>query len=68
MPTVPGPMTQLFMVRGFLGEEQSDQAGLKQGLMRAIKSLQEALDALYTDAVRVSSVPRSEASYSCWRR
>ena len=48
-------MTQLFMVRGFLGEEQSDQAGLKQGLMRAIKLLQEALDALYTDAVRVSS-------------
>ena len=48
-------MTQLFMVRGFLGEEQSDQAGLKQGLMRAVKLLQEALDALYTDAVRVSS-------------
>lgn len=48
-------MTQLFMVRGFLGEEQNDQAGLKQGLMRAIKLLQEALDALYTDAVRVSS-------------
>ena len=48
-------MTQLFMVRGFLGEEKSDQAGLKQGLMRAIKLLQEALDALYTDAVRVSS-------------
>ena len=48
-------MTQLFMVRGFLGEEQSDQAGLKQGLMRAIKLLQEALDTLYTDAVRVSS-------------
>ena len=48
-------MTQLFMVKGFLGEEQGDQAGLKQGLMRAIKLLQEALDALYTDAVRVSS-------------
>ena len=48
-------MTQLFMGRGFLGEEQSDQAGLKQGLMRAVKLLQEALDALYTDAVRVSS-------------
>ncbi len=48
-------MTQLFLVRGFLGEEQRDQAGLKQGLMRTIKLLQEALDALYTDAVRVSS-------------
>jgi hypothetical protein len=48
-------MTQLFLVQGFLGEEQRDQAGLKQGLMRAIKLLQEALDALYTDAVRVSS-------------
>ena len=48
-------MTQLFMVQGFLGEEQRDQAGLKQGLMRAIKLLQEALDALYTDAVRISS-------------
>ena len=48
-------MTQLFMVKGFLGGEQDDQAGLKQGLMRAIKLLQEALDALYTDAVRVSS-------------
>ena len=48
-------MTQLFLVQGFLGEEQRDQAGLKQGLMRAVKLLQEALDALYTDAVRVSS-------------
>ena len=48
-------MTQLFLVQGFLGEDQRDQAGLKQGLMRAIKLLQEALDALYTDAVRVSS-------------
>ena len=48
-------MTQLFLVRGFLGEEETDQAGLKQGLMRAVKLLQEALDALYTDAVRVSS-------------
>ena len=48
-------MTQLFLVQGFLGEAQRDQAGLKQGLMRAIKLLQEALDALYTDAVRVSS-------------
>ena len=48
-------MTQLFMVQGFLGEDQRDPAGLKQGLMRAVKLLQEALDALYTDAVRVSS-------------
>ena len=48
-------MTQLFLVQGFLGEEQRDQAGLKQGLMRAVKLLQEALDALYTDTVRVSS-------------
>ena len=48
-------MTQFFLVQGFLGEEQRDQAGLKQGLMRAIKLLQGALDALYTDAVRVSS-------------
>ena len=48
-------MTQFFLVQGFLGEEQRDQAGLKQGLMRAVKLLQEALDALYTDAVRVSS-------------
>ena len=48
-------MTQFFLVQGFLGEEQRDQAGLKQGLTRAIKLLQEALDALYTDAVRVSS-------------
>lgn len=48
-------MTQLFLIQGFLGEAQRDQAGLKQGLMRAVKLLQEALDALYTDAVRVSS-------------
>lgn len=48
-------MTQLFLVQGFLGEEQRDQAGLKQGLMRAVKLLQKALDALYIDAVRVSS-------------
>ena len=48
-------MTQLFLVEGFLDKEQDNQAGLKQGLMRAIKLLQEALDALYTDTVRVSS-------------
>lgn len=45
---------QTFLIQAFVDEEQRDPLSLKQGLVQAIQSLQSALDALYTDQVRVS--------------
>ncbi|WP_089938275.1 hypothetical protein [Candidatus Entotheonella palauensis] len=48
-------LVQLFLIEAFLAPEPQDPSQLKQHLTRAIKSLQNALNAIYTDQVRVSS-------------
>lgn len=47
-------MVQIFLIRAFLSEPPQAPAGVKQDLVRAITSLQKALNALYTDQVRVA--------------
>ena len=46
---------QLFLIEAFLLPEPQEPSRLRQHLKRAIQSLQEALDAIYTDRVRVAS-------------
>lgn len=48
-------LVQTFMIQAYLTAEPPDSASLKQSLTRAIKSLQNALNAIYTDDVRVAS-------------
>jgi hypothetical protein len=48
-------LVQLFLIEAFVTAEPQNPSGLKQRLTRAIKALQKALNAIYTDHVRVSS-------------
>lgn len=48
-------LIQLFLMEAFLTSEPQEPASLKQHLTRAIKSLQNALNAVYTDQVRIAS-------------
>ncbi|WP_143301592.1 hypothetical protein [Candidatus Entotheonella palauensis] len=48
-------LVQLFLIEAFLAPEPQEPSQLKQRLIRAIKSLQNALNAIYTDQVRVAS-------------
>jgi len=45
---------QAFLINAFLKEQPQDPLGLKQELVHAIQQLQAALNAIYTDQVRVS--------------
>jgi hypothetical protein len=47
-------LVQSFFIDAFLAEPPRDPLNLKQGLVRAIKALQSALDALYTEHVQAS--------------
>ncbi|MGQ4808726.1 hypothetical protein NKDENANG_02114 [Candidatus Entotheonellaceae bacterium PAL068K] len=46
-------MVQIFLIQAFLAEKK-DPLSLKQSLVQAIKSLQSALNPLYTDQIRAS--------------
>ncbi len=48
-------LVQTFLIQMYLTAEPPDPSSIKQSLTRAIKSLQHALNAIYTDDVRVSS-------------
>ncbi len=49
-------LVQIFLIEAFLTSEPAEEpSSLKQNLTRAIKSLQNALHAIYTDHVRVAS-------------
>lgn len=48
-------LVQTFLVQAYLTAEPPDPASVKQSLTRAIKSLQNALNAIYTDATQVAS-------------
>ena len=49
-------MLQTFLIQTFLQEPRPEPLSLKQKLVDAIKSLQNALNAVYTDQVRVAFV------------
>lgn len=49
-------LVQSFLIDAFLAEQPRDPLSVKQGLVRAIKALQSALSALYTDQARVPFV------------
>jgi hypothetical protein len=46
-------ITQIFLTKDFLEKQSQNPASLRQKLVFAVKSLQGALNALYTDQVRV---------------
>ncbi len=48
-------LVQTFLIQTYLAAEPPEPSDLKQSLTRAIKSLQNTLNAIYTDDVRVSS-------------